>query len=105
MNLSPEKPMAGLLAPLFAIRTENDLGIGDVDGLRQLADWAAEIGFELIQLLPVNETGADNSPYNAINSVAIDPTTIFISPDSIKDLAEEDYAAITSKSSLHKLRA
>ncbi len=105
MNLSPEKPIAGLLAPLFAIRTENDLGIGDVDGLRQLVDWAADLGFELIQLLPINETGNDHSPYNAISSVAIDPTTIFISPDSMKDLSEADYTAIIGKAELYKLRS
>ena len=91
MNLTPEKPIAGLLAPLFAIRTENDLGIGDVEGLRQFVDWAADIGFELIQLLPINETGNDHSPYNAISSVAIDPTTIFVSPASIPDLSQADY--------------
>src|SRR5271168_5080241 len=100
MNLSPEKQIAGLLAPLFAIRTENDLGIGDVDGLRQFVDWAADIGFELIQLLPINETGNDNSPYNAISSVAIDPTTISISPESVPDLQQADYDSITGAANL-----
>jgi 4-alpha-glucanotransferase len=71
MNLSPEKRIAGVLTPLFALRTENDLGIGDVDGLRQFIDWASGIGFKLVQLLPINETGGDNSPYNAISALAI----------------------------------
>lgn len=105
MNLSPEKPIAGLLAPLFAIRSENDLGIGDVENLRQFVDWAADNGFELVQLLPVNETGNDHSPYNAISSVALDPTTIHISPESIKDLSQEDYAALTGATDLFKLRS
>ena len=40
MNLSPEKKIAGVLAPLFALRTENDLGIGDLAALRALmAQW------------------------------------------------------------------
>ncbi|HWB61260.1 MAG TPA: 4-alpha-glucanotransferase, partial [Chthoniobacteraceae bacterium] len=104
MNLSPDKPIAGLLSPLFALRSEDDLGIGDVAGLRQFVDWAADIGFELVQLLPINETGNDNSPYNAISSIAIDPTTIHVSPAAIKDLPEEDYAAITGKAALHTLR-
>lgn len=105
MNLSPDKPIAGLLAPLFAIRTDHGLGIGDVEGLRQLADWAATAGFGLVQLLPINETGNDNSPYNAISSVAIEPTTIHISPESMKDLPAEDFEAIMAKADLHKLRA
>src|SRR5438445_9458928 len=90
MNLTPEKPIAGLLAPLFAIRTENDLGIGDTDGLKQLVDWAAEIGFKVVQLLPINETGNDNSPYNAISSVALEPTTVEITTQALPDLREED---------------
>ena len=105
MNLTPDKPIAGLLTPLFALRSENDLGIGDVESLRQFVDWAADAGFELVQLLPVNETGNDHSPYNAISSVAIDPTTIHISPDAIKDLTQEDYAALTGATDLYKLRS
>ena len=76
MNLSPEKKIAGVLAPLFGLRSENDLGIGDVAVLREFIDWAAEIGFKLVQLLPINEMGADNSPYNAISAMAIEPTTL-----------------------------
>ena len=60
--------------PLFALRREDDLGIGDLGALRECLDWIAEIGFTLVQLLPINETGADNSPYNAISAMAIEPT-------------------------------
>ena len=42
--------------------------------------WAAANGIGVIQLLPVNESGNDNSPYNAISSVALDPPTIEITP-------------------------
>ena len=42
MLLTPEKKLVGLLAPLFALRGENDLGIGDVGALREFIDWAAE---------------------------------------------------------------
>jgi len=73
MNLAVEQKIAGVLAPLFALRTENDLGIGDLEALRQFVDWAAEIGFRLVQLLPINEMGGDHSPYNAISAVALEP--------------------------------
>ena len=62
---------AGILIPVFSIRKDSDLGIGDVAGLRSLINWAAETGVEFLQLLPINETGTDNSPYNAISSVAL----------------------------------
>ncbi len=97
MNLSPNDKIAGVLAPLFALRTEDDLGIGDVAALRQFIDWARGIGFKLVQLLPINETGGDNSPYNAISSRAIDPTTLHLAPGAPEDLSEEDFAEVTAR--------
>ena len=93
MNLSPEKKIAGVLVPLFALRGEDDLGIGDLGALREFIDWIAEIGFTLVQLLPINETGADNSPYNAISAMAIEPTTLHLAPGSPEDLTREDFEA------------
>src|SRR5690242_2948377 len=104
MNLSPEKKIAGVLVPLFALRQENDLGIGDLDALREFIDWIAEIGFTLVQLLPINETGADNSPYNAISSMAIDPTTLCLTPGSPEDLTRNDFADALSGIDLKLLR-
>ncbi len=86
MTLTPDKKIAGVLAPLFALRTETDLGVGDLEGLRQFVDWAAGVGFKLVQLLPINETGGDNSPYNAISAMAIEPTTLHLAPGSPEDL-------------------
>jgi 4-alpha-glucanotransferase len=104
VNLSPEKKIAGVLAPLFALRREDDLGIGDVAALREFIDWAAAIGFKLVQLLPINETGGDNSPYNAISAMAIEPTTLHLAPGSPKDLTREDFDAALADVDLAKLR-
>src|SRR4029079_5007740 len=105
MLLTPEKKLVGLLAPLFALRGENDLGIGDVGALREFIDWAAENGFGLVQLLPANETGNDHSPYNAISSVGIDPSTVEISTAAVPDLTEQDIAAALSDVDLAALRS
>jgi 4-alpha-glucanotransferase len=104
MNLSPENKIAGVLAPLFGLRSDNDLGIGDVAVLREFVDWAAEIGFKLVQLLPINEMGADNSPYNAISAMAIEPTTLHLAPGSPEDLTREDFEAALADVDLAKLR-
>jgi 4-alpha-glucanotransferase len=104
MQLSPEKKIAGVLTPLFGLRSENDLGIGDVAVLREFIDWAAEIGFKLVQLLPINEMGADNSPYNAISAMAIEPTTLYLAPGSPEDLSREDFDAVVANVDLSKLR-
>ena len=104
MDLSPERKIAGVLAPLFALRTDDDLGIGDVAALRQFIDWAGEIGFKLIQLLPINEAGGDHSPYNAISAVAIEPTTLHLAPGSPADLTEADFNEVVGRFDLAKLR-
>jgi 4-alpha-glucanotransferase len=104
MNLSPEKKIAGVLVPLFALRREDDLGIGDLGALREFIDWIAEIGFTLVQLLPINETGADNSPYNAISAMAIEPTTLHLAPGSPPDLTREAFEAALAEVDLPNLR-
>jgi len=104
MNLSPEKKIAGVLAPLFGLRSESDLGIGDVAALREFIDWAAEIGFKLVQLLPINEMGNDNSPYNAISAMAIEPTTLHLAPGSPEELTRDDYESLLADVDLPKLR-
>src|ERR1700744_765142 len=98
MELSPDHKLAGVLAPLFALRGQNDLGIGDLGALREFVDWSAEQGVRVVQLLPVNETGNDNSPYNAISSVALDSTTIEITPEALPDLSAEEIAEIQAAS-------
>src|SRR5437762_13344702 len=104
MNLSPEKRIAGILVPLFALRGENDLGIGDIGALREFIDWAAEIGFKLVQLLPINETGTDNSPYNAISAMAIEPTTVHLAPASPQDLTREDCGVVVAGIDIQVIR-
>jgi 4-alpha-glucanotransferase len=104
MNLSSDKKIAGVLAPLFGLRGENDLGIGDVAVLREFIDWAAEIGFKLIQLLPINEMGADNSPYNAISAMAIEPATLHLAPGSPEHLTRDDFEKIVGQFNLERLR-
>ncbi len=100
MNLTPDQPIAGILAPLFALRSEGDLGVGDVESLKQFVDWASDAGFRLVQLLPINETGGDNSPYNAISSIAIEPTTLVVSPKTVLDLTNEDFKELVGKAEL-----
>lgn len=94
MKLSPAQPLAGILEPVFAIRTENDLGIGDTDGVRQMVDWCHRHRLSIFQTLPINETSDDNSPYNAISSLAIEPTTLAVSPQHLPDLPTETFERI-----------
>lgn len=104
MKLSPHKKLAGVLCPVFSIRTEEDLGIGDTEGVRQLIDWCHRHGIGLLQLLPINETSDDNSPYNAISSLALEPLTIAVSPAHLPDLPVTKYREIAKPAVLAELR-
>lgn len=100
----PVSRSAGVLIPVFSIRTEDDLGVGDVAGLGNFIDWAAGAGFGFVQLLPINETGPDNSPYNAISSVALEPLTIDCSPKALADLPEAEFWRILREHGIDQLR-
>src|SRR5262249_33820668 len=76
----------------------------DLGALREFIDWIAEIGFRLVQLLPINETGADNSPYNAISAMAIEPATLHVAPGSPEDLTPEDFESALAEVNLPSLR-
>ncbi len=94
-DLTPDEKIAGLVAPVFALRGPDDLGIGDTAALEELGEWAARQGLRIIQILPINESGGDNSPYNVISSMALDPVTIATTPARLPDLSKAEYRRIT----------
>jgi 4-alpha-glucanotransferase len=68
---------AGVLIPLFSVRTRNDIGRGDIQGLPAMIELAISAGHRIIQLLPIDETAPGQlSPYSALSVLAIDPTFI-----------------------------
>ena len=89
MAVSAYPRLAGTLVPVFALRHEKDFGIGDTLAVFQAISFCAENKLGLLQLLPINETGADNSPYNAISSVALDPVYLTLTPEQVPGLSAE----------------
>lgn len=67
------KPHHGICLPLSALRTQDSCGIGDFSDLIPLIDWCKTLKLDTIQLLPLNDSGADSSPYNPLSSCALDP--------------------------------
>jgi 4-alpha-glucanotransferase len=102
--MNPETLLAGVLEPVFAIRTENDFGIGDTEGVRQMIDWCARHRLNIFQTLPISETSGDNSPYNAISSLAIEPGTIAVSPRHLPDLTPAKFKELARPRLLAELR-
>ena len=89
MNQSQER-VVGIVLPAFTPRREGDLGIGDTRAMSEWIEWAANHHVGFLQLLPINETGSDDSPYNAISSVALEP--LYLAMEDVPGLSEEDIA-------------
>ena len=104
LELNPENKIAGVLAPVFAIRGAKDLGVGDTEALKELISWSARHGLSVVQILPINETGGDSSPYNLLSAMAIEPTTLATFPGVLPDLTQEDFDRITARHDLDALR-
>jgi 4-alpha-glucanotransferase len=75
---------AGVLLPLFSLRTASDWGVGEIPDLVPFARWCRDAGFSVIQLLPVNETSrGETSPYGALSAFALDP--VYLAPSALED--------------------
>lgn len=88
-----------MLVPVWTLRRENDLGIGDLAALRELIVWAGKQNLGFLQLLPINETAGDHSPYNAISSVALEPSLLDLT--QVPGLSEEDIVSAQQKLPRH----
>lgn len=69
---------AGVAIPVFSLRSDLSLGVGEFADLKPLATWAGPVGLKLIQILPVNDTTSshdwlDSYPYSAISVFALHP--------------------------------
>ena len=104
-SIDPLKKYAGLLIPVFTLRRQGDWGIGDTQAVLETLDFCKKFGFKVLQLLPINETGADHSPYNAISSVALDPVYISLEPQSVPGLTIEDREKILDSEDMESLNA
>jgi 4-alpha-glucanotransferase len=103
---------AGVLIPLFSIRTPSGWGLGEIPDLVPFARWAAAAGFSLVQVLPVNEAArGQSSPYTAISAFAIDP--VYLALDACPDflaaggrdaLTREDQALLAALRAADRVR-
>ena len=69
---------AGVVVPVFSLRSTHSYGAGDFGDLRRMVDWAKATGMKIIQVLPVNDTTTDGGwhdsyPYNIVSAFALHP--------------------------------
>jgi 4-alpha-glucanotransferase len=86
---------AGVAVPVFSLRSAQSLGIGEFADLKAFADWAADTGMKLIQILPINDTTSshdwtDSYPYSAISAFALHP--IYLRIDDLAHPMPDSFA-------------
>ncbi|HET9503490.1 MAG TPA: 4-alpha-glucanotransferase [Hymenobacter sp.] len=91
---------AGVAVPIFSLRSETGLGVGEFNDLKLLVDWAVQTGMSVVQVLPINDTTAthtwvDSYPYAAISVFALHPQYLHL--ESIAKLKDKKAAAELSK--------
>lgn len=70
--------MTGISVPLGALCTKKNGVIGEYTVLPEFAKFCKKCGIGLIQLLPVNDTGTQSSPYSGLSAFALHPIYIDI---------------------------
>ncbi|HNY22387.1 MAG TPA: 4-alpha-glucanotransferase, partial [Treponemataceae bacterium] len=89
-------PVTGIAIPVGALKTAQSCGIGEFLDLIPFADFCKKAGVDMIQLLPINDTGTESSPYSALSAFALHPAYI-----NLEELPEAE----TFSSEIRELRA
>ncbi len=84
--------LSGVAVPLSAIRCDASPGCGEFPDLARFGDLASAWGFDLIQLLPVNDSGFQSSPYFALSAFALNP--IYIRIGDLPELLVENVSGV-----------
>ncbi|XP_022154471.1 4-alpha-glucanotransferase DPE2 [Momordica charantia] len=84
---------SGVAIPMFSVRSEADLGVGEFLDLKLLVDWAVQSGLHLVQLLPVNDTSVhgmwwDSYPYSSLSVFALHP--LYLRVQALSENIPED---------------
>lgn len=66
----------GMAIPLASIRTRDGWRVGEYPDLVSFATMCTKAGAGLVQILPVNDTGSQSSPYSALSAFALHPLYI-----------------------------
>jgi len=78
-NILNQDRIIGTVVPVGALRSDKSTGVGEYLDLVEFAGLCAAMGVSLIQILPVNDTGYESSPYSALTAFALHPLYIRIS--------------------------
>jgi len=79
-----ERRLAGVVLPLFSVRSRNDWGVGELPDFARLAPVLERGGFSILMTLPLLEPSpGQESPYSPVSAFAIDP--LYVSLDDVEE--------------------
>lgn len=79
-----QRRLAGVVLPLFSIRSRDDWGVGELPDLARTAPTLARAGLRALMTLPLLEPSpGQESPYSPVSAFAIDP--LYVSLDAMED--------------------
>ena len=79
--------LIGTVVPVGALRGKESIGVGEFPDLVEFGAMCKKMGIKLIQILPVNDTGYQDSPYFALTAFALNPLYLRIAdlPEAAKN--------------------
>jgi len=84
------KRLLGVVVPVGALRTGNGIGVGEFTDLAEFAQLCKKMRIGLIQILPVNDTGYESSPYSSLTAFGLHP--LYLSIEQLDEFSSADKA-------------
>ena len=98
MRFTPKTDrLTGVVVPLGALRTDESIGVGEFLDLVEFGTFCERSGLAVIQLLPVNDSGFQSSPYSALTAFALHPLYLRIGALEGSDKFKKEITALRSK--------
>ncbi len=85
---SVEKRMIGAAVPVGALRSKKGIGVGEFSDLAAFAALCKKMKIGLIQILPVNDTGFESSPYSSLTAFGLHP--LYLSIEELEEFKTAD---------------
>ena len=93
------KRLLGVVVPVGALRSGSGMGVGEFSDLANFALLCRKMKLGLIQILPVNDTGYESSPYSSLTAFGLHPLYL-----RIEELEEFKTAGRPVKSRIKEAR-
>jgi len=84
------KRLLGAVIPVGALRTGRGIGVGEFSDLADFALLCKKMKIGIIQILPVNDTGFDSSPYFSLTAFGLQP--LYLSIERLDEFDKADSA-------------